>query len=284
MNCVKCNYLLWDLPDNRCPECGHLFETTDYAFKPRSVHFICRACHQPYLGTDFDGLPYPRRFTCVNCGEALDAAHLMVHPLSPDALAEPTREGTPWELRDRVGTARAFVDGLTRLATQPGEFFRMSVASSGHGATLFSVVCAYIAVFMVAGVFTFFRKAGLINWLPDVGAWLAMPQGLVLLAAIPLIQIGWNYLFGTLIQTVLWGLGQPGSELDQSVRAVAFGSAVLPAVFLLPPVGLLWYVFVVSCGIEHYQSTTRSRAVVATLIPMLLAANVALAVTYAVFY
>jgi hypothetical protein len=284
MNCARCNYLLWDLSENRCPECGHDFEVTDYAFKPRAVHFLCRACGQSYLGTDLDGLPYPRRFECLGCGAAIDAASLMVHPLSPDAIGEPTRMGTPWEQRHRVGTARAFVDGLARLATQPGEYFRLAAAGATHEATLFSIVCAYLALLTVAAALAVFRQFGGASWLPDLGALFKLPQALVLLAAVPLLQIAWNYLFGTLIQAVLWGLGQSGSALDQSVRAVAFGSAVLPAVLLLPPIGLLWYVIIVSSGIEHFQATTRSRAVVATLIPMLLAANVALGVTYAVFY
>jgi hypothetical protein len=57
----------------------------------------------------------------------------------------------------------------------------------------------------------------------------------------------------------------------------------LPAVFLLPPIGLVWYVLVVTSGIEQLHSTSRSRALAATLIPMLLAGNVLVGVGYAIF-
>ena len=72
--------------------------------------------------------------------------------------------------------------------------------------------------------------------------------------------------------TICW---LPGGK--NSVRSVMRSRRLV-----LPPIGLVWYVVVVSSGIENLHATTRRRAFAATLIPMLLAVNIALGVTYAV--
>lgn len=283
MNCVRCGYLLWNLPENRCPECGLPFEVTDYAFPPDGVAFVCQ-CGQSYGGNDEQGLPAPRRFQCSQCHQQLDAAFLGVRPLQDGVAGEPLRLGTPWERRDRVGFIRAFLDGVARLAMQPREYFRLSSASHNHGEIVFSVLCAYIGAALLIAAIIFLQSGGLLDWLPDVRAVLHSRIAILVLAAIPLIQVAWNYIYGLLIEIVLAILGHHHpSDYESSVRAVAFGSAVLPAVMLLPPIGLLWYIKVVSSGVEHLHCTTKGHALVATMIPMLLAGNVLLVLGYAMF-
>jgi predicted Zn finger-like uncharacterized protein len=280
MNCVRCHYLLWDLPENRCPECGEPFEVTDYAFAPRAVAVVCPHCEQSYEGTDAQGWPVPRRFECGGCHHPIAVETMRVRPLREDAVGEPIRCGTPWERRGRVGYVRAFLDGVARLAMQPGEFFRLYSARHGQGEIVFSILCAYVAVAGLIAILLLLQGGGLLRWLPDLQPLVRSRAMLLLVAMIPLAQIVWNYLYGVLIQTVLAVLGQQGSDYEASVRAVAFGSAVLPAVLLLPPIGLLWYVSVVSCGVQHLHGTTKSQALVATLIPMLLAGNILLVLGY----
>jgi hypothetical protein len=282
MNCVRCNYLLWDLDENRCPECGLPFETTDYSFQRDAVAFIC-PCGQSYAGNDENGLPWPRQFNCTMCENPLDAAQLRVKPLSDSAAGQPIRLGTPWERRDRVGFLRGFLDGVARLAMQPAEFFRLTSTSHNHGEIIFSVLCAYIGAGLFLAALVLLQAGGLLSGLPDIRALLPGRVGLLILAGVPLVQITWNYLYGLLIEIVLAVLGHHHpSDYESSVRAVAFGSAVLPAVMLLPPVGLLWYINVVSNGVEHMHQTTKAHALVATLIPILLAGNVLLILGYAV--
>lgn len=283
MNCVRCNYLLWDLPENRCPECGLAFETTDYSFPEGAVAFVCH-CGQGYTGNDLNGLPWPRQFTCTQCHLPLDAAYLRVKPLREAASGEPIRLGTPWERRDRVGFFRAFLDGVARLAMQPAEYFRLSSASHNHGEIVFSVLCAYIGAATLVTALALLQAGGLLNGLPDIQSLLRGRVGFLVLAGVPLFQVAWNYLYGLLIEIVLAVLGHHHpSDYESSVRAVAFGSAVLPAVMLLPPIGLLWYINVVSSGVEHLHGTTKSHALVATMIPMLLAGNALLVLGYVVF-
>jgi hypothetical protein len=282
MNCVRCGYLLWNLPSNRCPECGLGFEATDYCFAPGSVAFVCRDCGQACDGGDGQGFPAQRRWTCSGCGHELNAAEVLVRPLRDDAHGDPVHLGTPWEHRHRIGFVRAFLDGVARLAMQPAEYFRLSSACHGNGEMVFSVLCAYVACGLVVGILLLLQGGGLLGWLPDLRALLGWRALLLVGALVPIGQIVWNYVYGLLILAVLLVLGRPRSDYESSVRAVAFGSAVLPAVLLFAPVGLLWYINVVSSGVEHLQGTSRAQALVATLIPILLAGNLALAVTYAV--
>ena len=283
MNCVRCQYLLWDLPEPRCPECGLDFDVTDYAFPKRAVAFICNHCGESYLGTDESGLPAPRRFECTRCHNELDAAWMPVRPLKDEVRGESVRLGTPWERRRRVGFVRSYLDGVARLALQPGDYFRLSSAASDHGEMIFSVLSAYVAAAVLLGVLALVQQSGLLAWLPSATE-VFRPKPMILFAiTVPLAQIVWNHAYGLLIQAVLAILGQQGSDYGSSVRAVAFGSAVLPAVLLLPPVGLLWYVNVVSSGVQHLHSTSKGQALIATMIPMLAAGNLLLILGYAYF-
>ncbi|MFQ5382453.1 MAG: YIP1 family protein [Phycisphaerae bacterium] len=282
MNCARCDYLLWELPEARCPECATPFKVTDFAFPPDGVHFLCPSCGQAYLGNDGHGLPSPRRFACVACGRQLDAVRLMVRPQYDGVRGTPFRGGTPWEHRDQFGRVQAFLDSLARLATQPGEYFRQSYADgSRSGALVFSILCAYAATaILVCGLLLMgaLRPTGMIPT-----ALVSAPRFLIfLIVFIPFAQIAWTASYGLLIQAVLFCLGQRNSDPEHSVRAVAYGSAVFPALVLLPPVGLLWYIAVVASGVENLHGTSRRRAVTATLVPVLLAANILLALVYTI--
>jgi hypothetical protein len=280
MNCVHCDYLLWNLPENRCPECGNAFEVTDFAFPPDKVEFLCRHCHQGYVGTDDRGLPYPRKFTCVGCCHPLDAGDMTVRPVVDNVVGEALHFGTPWQHRRRVGFLRGFVDAVARISISPGEYFRLAAANSRDGSAAFSVLCAYVGLAVLGGVMFLFHGSGLAAWMPDPLGLLKSPALVIVLVAVPFAQIAWNYLYGLLIQAVLLGLGHHRGEFDSSVRAVALGSAVLPAILLLPPVGLFWYLCVVCSGIETLHATSRAKALTATLIPMLMALNGVLATWY----
>lgn len=278
MNCVRCDYLLWDLPECRCPECGSRYEVTDYSFAKSAVHFVCNHCGQSYLGTDKQGLPQPRKFECMCCHQPLDAAQMTVRPIAENALGEPMHAGTPWQYRRRRGFVSGYIDGIARLALSPDEYFRFASGAREDGAIIFSVLSAYVSAILFLGALYLFRNSGLAAWLPDPLVLLSFPWVIYAICAIPLIHLAWTYLYGLLIQAVLWGLGLPKCEFDASLRAVALGSAVLPAVLLFPPVGVVWYLLVVCSGLEHLHDTTKAKALTAAAVPMLLAANTALLV------
>jgi hypothetical protein len=243
------------------------------------VHFSCPHCDQRYVGKDETGLPAPRRFDCVACNQMVDVAVMSVHPLSDEAYGEPQNQGTPWDYRDRVGFIPALLDGVARLATQPREYFQRATRS--RGSLLFSVICAYLSAGVSIALAMFLIKGHVIGTTSSA-EFLADPRfWLVLAIGVPVLQVAWNYLFGFFIFAVLKLLGLQSGDFDRSVHAVAYGSAVLPALFLLPPVGIPWYINVVSSGVEHFNGTTRTRAILAVVVPLLLAGNLALCLLYA---
>jgi hypothetical protein len=284
MNCVRCQYLLWNLPQQRCPECGLEFELTDYVFPKNAVEFSCRECGETYPGTDEQGLPGKRRFPCKKCSAPIEVARMQARPLDESVHGEPLRAGTPWQFRHRVGFVRAFFDCMARLAIGPGDFFALSAASDSRGALLFGVLCSYLAAGIIIGVLVFLNSIGVLGWLSIPKAFRnSTALALMIVAMPPLIQIVWSYFYGAMIYAVLHALGLSTQDLEQSIRAVSYGSAVLPAVLLLPPVGVVWYVNVVSSGVEHLQQTTRPHAIIASIVPMLLAANLILLLVFVVF-
>lgn len=103
MRCKGCGYSLWNVPGRTCPECGRAFAPSEFEFLPNAVEFCCPACLQQYYGTGADGLPVPREFPCVRCGQAcsLDSMVVRLAPGATDDLADPAR--VPWE---REGTGR----------------------------------------------------------------------------------------------------------------------------------------------------------------------------------
>ncbi|MFQ5428913.1 MAG: hypothetical protein ACE5E1_01275 [Phycisphaerae bacterium] len=294
MNCVGCDYLLWDLPENRCPECGLPFQVTDYAFAPKSVEFVCPCCDQTYQSADIchpgfvdldeNGRPTPRRRSCIRCGRDLDVPAMRVRPVTEKARGEPLRDGTPWSARRRVGRVPAFFDGVARLATQPHEYFRLSHRVRNDGALLFSVICAYVSVAALIGLLLLFQRTGLLGRASNTALAADPHLWVFLLLAIPAVQLGWAYVYGFFIYIVLRGMGLRASDWERSIRAVAYGSAVLPALMVLPPVGLPWYLNVVASGVEQYNATTRGRALLATLIPVLLIGNIAAGIALAVVF
>ncbi len=280
MNCTRCQYLLWDLTECRCPECAAPFEVSDFAFTREHVHFLCPDCGQAYLGSDEQGLPTPSRFECVSCSGMIDVATMRVHPVHEEARGMAVRSGTAWEHRDYFGRVPAFLDGIANIATRPGEYYRRVSHSAPSGALIFSVLSGYLAAAVFLGMFSFLVRSGILaagindRFLAQPKFWLYLGIG------VPFGQIVWNYVYGFIIYAVLRLMDPSRRDYEATVRAVAYGSAVLPAMCILPPVGLLWYTRVVACGVESFHQTSRSRAFLATVLPLLLVAHLVAGLVY----
>lgn len=284
MNCIRCQYLLWNLPENRCPECGLRFDVTDYLFEPGAVAFCCRACGHGRTGEGALGLPTRRHYACERCGAAVDAAETAVRPLRESASGEPMRMGSVWASRGRVGFLPAFLDVLVRLTTQPAEFFRQISAAPAGGATAFSILCAYLSAAVFVATLWGLQTLGFIAWGPNAKL-LLEPRCLCLaVVAIPLAQVGWNHAYGFLIHGILRGLGARRADVERCVEVVAFGSAVMPALLLAPPIGIVWYLGVVTSGIEQLFNVPRVRALTASVLPLLVFGHVVMAAVFVMLY
>jgi hypothetical protein len=204
---------------------------------------------------------------------------MRVRPVREDAVGVHRSRGAPWQRRGGLGAVRGYVDAVARLSLSPDEFFRRIDGCRQDGAVAFSIMCAYVATAIVLLVTWILQSTGIING----GVWptAVRPSVLVLLlAAIPLIQSAWVFVYGLSIQAILRGFGHRGCDFDVSIRVVALGSAVLPAALIFPPLGLIWYLGVICCGIRQLQHTSAWRALVAAVIPILFAGNLVLGLWY----
>ncbi len=71
MRCKTCGYRLWNLTEQRCPECATPFRPSEFEFVPNSVQFCCPHCGQAYYGTGPQGHLEPASFVCAKCGNAI---------------------------------------------------------------------------------------------------------------------------------------------------------------------------------------------------------------------
>ncbi|MEE8170944.1 MAG: Yip1 family protein, partial [Phycisphaerae bacterium] len=269
--CPNCRYVLFGLSEPRCPECGQGFKVTDYAFTPGAVHFLCPHCGQGYAGNDQFGLPWPRTFQCIKCKKFVAAASMSVQPVHEGAIGEPLRFGHPWEHREVTGFIRAFRDSLGRIAVHPRLFFGQSYGGDRSGADFFAVLCGYLcAGLLLIGVTIADALGAGLPWRMTVGRVLIM---LVLaFVSVPPVVYAWNYAYGLIIQLILAMMGDRTSDFEQTVQVVAYSTALWPAM-IFPPVGLVWYLSVVSAGLREMHGLSNRRAIAAAVVPILIYLN-----------
>lgn len=80
MHCKTCDYPLWNITSNKCPECGEAFCPSEYEFVPNSVRFCCPNCQQTYFGTNPKGHLEPADFACVNCSNQIHMDQMVLLP------------------------------------------------------------------------------------------------------------------------------------------------------------------------------------------------------------
>lgn len=99
MFCRTCDYPLWNLKTNRCPECGNGFDWRDYHFKPGSVSVGCPNCG--HSRTDLQTLAPLTTVTCEACGQSVAVEAMSVAPLTDnpwDATALPDVPAPPFKV------------------------------------------------------------------------------------------------------------------------------------------------------------------------------------------
>ncbi|MFO0974507.1 MAG: hypothetical protein U1A27_13865 [Phycisphaerae bacterium] len=273
MKCAKCGYMLFGLSECRCPECGTLFQTTDFAFPPQAVHFLCPHCAKPYFGTDVHGLPNPRTFRCVRCHQIIRAATMSVRPVRDGVEGEPLRFGIAWEHLGRRTFASAFLQTATQAALRPGEFFRMAYAADRKAALAFSAVVATLSMLLLMAILLLTNRAypAALAWIPT--RFLA-PRFLIgAVIAVTGLWTVWCWVYAHAAGIVLLLLGVRDLDMDAVTAAPAYASAVFPAL-AMPLIGLPWYLIVVAAGLREMTPSSSGQAWTAALLPVLLLANV----------
>lgn len=164
MNCRKCNYPLWNLPDRRCPECGQEFVPSDFDFVARSVRFLCPHCQQQYFGTDDRGHLVPRSFNCVKCQQFIDIDEMILVPAENTSERDTQKDVNPWTdsfaggpiKRWWITLGRSFVNPTRLIKSTPPE----STSRRALGFALTNVMLPWLLSIGVVMVFAALPMAG----------------------------------------------------------------------------------------------------------------------------
>ena len=278
MQCKHCDYLLFNLTQPVCPECGRAFDHERYRFEPGSVSFNCPHCDQEYYGNDRQGLPYPREFTCVRCGEAVTLRELRVVPKGDDAYGEPAGD-SPWDHRRRLGLVKAWWQTLVMTLIKPGLLFRTHQGKSNMEAWLFAVISNYVGLLpyfllqtAVMGVFGALATAGGggRGAFPPIWLFAAMyiPLGLIGPLVFPAIQAAVNAAF---IQLGLLVLAPDRKSIGHTYRVALYAQG--PTALAIVPfcgvyVASIWSLVTLIIGVAEVHRITGLRAVIAVLWPL----------------
>jgi len=283
MKCANCDYLLFNLTQPVCPECGVTFDVTGYRFEPDSVSFHCPHCDQQYYGNDAQGLPYPREFECVRCRQHIELRQMRVVPQRHDAVGL-AYELSPWDRRPELGLRRAWWGTVVMTLLKPGLFFRSHAGQSTREAWLFSMITLYVGLlpyclytigflWLVGVLLPKLSPPGAVpTVMPSMG-W-AVPVylaiGLISPLFAPFVAGG---VWACLIHAGLFFLAPKRKTMTHTVRTVmyAYGPYALMVVPLCGAYACaVWYLVTLIHGIKEVHQTTGWRASVAVLAPVMI--------------
>lgn len=167
MRCPTCEYALWNVRGRTCPECGNAFNPEQAHLTPNLVQFCCPGCDQCYYGTDEHGLPVPRLFTCVRCGERCSLAeNLVLRPVAGIDEHQIEQSGAvPWTRRDSLGLWKAWRLTLWRCIVAPsriGRGLRGTHAGRGSSGGALWLLMITTTVFLGMSAFSTAGLAGVL--------------------------------------------------------------------------------------------------------------------------
>ena len=96
MKCRTCDYPLWNIAPGPCPECGSVFDPSEFEFPVGRVRFCCPHCDQAYFGDGDGGHLVPSAFECVGCGRSIDESECTVRPVEGYDEADLEVASVPW--------------------------------------------------------------------------------------------------------------------------------------------------------------------------------------------
>jgi len=297
MRCVHCDYLLFNLSGQNCPECGNPFNLEQYRFEPGAVSFQCPHCDQDYYGNDERGLPFPRSFICVGCRQPLTLNQLRVVPRISDASGLPC-EPSPWDRRSELGTASSWWQTVKWTMMQPTRFYRSHGGQSTREAWLFSLITLYVGM-LPACLYSIGILWGVTKLVTAVGppgaapatmplpfgvmAGLYVVQGLISPLIAPIIT---GAIWTILIHPVLFLLAPRRKSMGHTLRLslYSFGPYALFIIPIFGPyVGSVWQLVTMVIGIREVHETTGWRASLAVLWPVLALLGIYVAVVATIF-
>jgi hypothetical protein len=203
-------------------------------------------------------------------------------PLPP--LSGATGGGTPWERRQQIGFASAFVETTQQVLTRPSDFFRaMPVTGGIGGPLLYGMIAGYIGL-LASALYSFVLRSAL-----GSSSWNFGPRGGDLERIMPMLTSGvgmiGQVIFGPLIVVIglfivsaivhvcLLALGGAASGFEGTFRVAAYANAA--AVIRIVPVcgdiiAFFYYVVLAIIGVAEAHRISGLKAAAAVLLPFLL--------------
>jgi hypothetical protein len=285
VHCKHCDYLLFNLTQPVCPECGRSFDIERYRFQLGDVSFNCPHCDQEYYGNDERGLPFPRQFTCVQCNQPVALQQMRVEPKHPDAVGV-LGDLSPWDRHRKLGLWRAWWGSFTMILLRPSVFFSEHEGSSIKEAWLFATISAYVAdipgfVFQMVMFWIVGAVGGGMGGSPLL---FLDPFTLAMtLLGPPLYTIVGAAIHTVLIQPALVLLGSEPRPMrfTMCIALYAMGPMALGAIPIMGDlVGAIWGIITLMVGVRVVHRTNRARAIISVVWPILLVLGVLCILAY----
>lgn len=202
------------------------------------------------------------------------------------AGAPPPGGGTPWEARERIGIAQAFVETVRQVLTAPTAFFRAMPVGGGIGSPLlFAVIAGWIG--LVAAAFYQAIWVSIVGptLLPfgldrdELGGALAFLESWAGLVAQVVFGGVWvvisAFLGAGIVHLMLLLLGGARRGFEATFRVVCFSQAtallfVIP-IFLVPFCGMavvVWALALYVIGLAQAHQIGHGQALAAVLLPL----------------
>lgn len=273
MNCQRCDYPLFHLNARACPECGEPFAVEWYRFEPNSVAFQCPHCAQEYFGNDEYGLPFPRDFDCVQCGQPVSLNMMQVVP-KVEGAAGRLAAGSPWDERARIGAFSAWWQTWTLILTKPRDFFQNHLGTSWGEAYKFAFFACLIGLFTncIFQALLMMGMGTLAGGGAGAGLAFAAPVYLCMGLVLPVITPAMGgAVSACFIHPAVALLAPRRRRFEDTMRVCMYGMAPY-ALYAIPVcggmIGGLWAMWSTIAGIQVVHRTTRGRAAFAVLWPV----------------
>lgn len=272
MNCRACNYVLWNIRDRRCPECGTPFLPSEFKFVPGSVRFCCPRCAQAYYGTSAEGLLEPREFTCVGCGSPVNMDEMVLMPAEGVREEQTQGEVMPWLNPNRGVVSRWFGTIGWGMGTPARLIRNTPLESSVWRALVFAAVTTGIYTVVGLGFFVVFPMVAIGARRSTLGMLAGLATFLVIFLGAALGVI----LLWMLVSHALLRLGRrTEGGLRRTAQCFCYASAgdVLRAVpcisIYMIPISWVWLAISSILMLRESQKVSALRACLAVLIPPL---------------
>lgn len=279
VRCKSCDYPLWNLAGDTCPECGSDYKPSDFQFAPGSVKYLCPNCDQQYYGTSFQGHLQPPTFECVKCGEQVEMNSMRLLPAEGWEEQDTKAVCSPW-VNTKYGFFRRWVSTIGWSHVKQMEFMQglplsQPIQSAWWFFVLTQLFCVIVGGAVPAALFFI-----IISVSSSSAQGVTSPMGAMLGFGFVWI-LGWVFALGFL--SLIWGLlthatlivtGGCSYSLGRTCSSIVYSSGTL-AMCAIPCVGyncliymaLIWWVVSATLMVMSGQRVSGFRASLATLWP-----------------